>query len=138
VTNVPWFCSSWPLPSTNTQNHTFLYTTSSQHIRDLVKTTCFSINMEKRKINKTIYMSYRQQEIWVLGSTPTWICLLIFPKLVAVHFTMFITFFISGSSSRGSILNSYCKSLLYCIPDCQIMKLQRVMNISARLYLLRA
>jgi len=32
----------------------------------------------------------------------------------------------------------YCNSLLYGVPDCQIMKLQRVMNVSARFYLLRA
>ena len=27
----------------------------------------------------------------------------------------------------------YCNSLLYGVPDCQVMKLQRVMNASARL-----
>ena len=93
---------------------------------------------------KLMWLLCRPQGIWALGWTPTWICLLIFPKLAAAPFTIFITSVISGSSSQGRILNSWfmpssqvdwtnCISLLYGVPDCQIMKLQRVMNVSARL-----
>ena len=94
---------------------------------------------------KLMWLLCRQQGFWALGSTPTWICLLIFPKRAAAHFTIFITFVISGSSSVSrehteqlvqAFITSrldYCNTLLYGVPDCQIMKLQRVMNASARL-----
>ena len=45
---APWFCSSLPLPSTNTQIHTFLCTASSQHIQVLEKTTCLGRQFNKR------------------------------------------------------------------------------------------
>ena len=45
---APWSCSSLPLPLTNTQIHTSLCTTSSQHIQDLLKTTCYKMKVGMR------------------------------------------------------------------------------------------
>ena len=86
----------------------------------------------------------RLQGIWVLGSTPTWICLLMYPKPVAAHATIFITLkhirtFLSRVRSEQLVhafITSrldYCNSLLYGVLDCRKMKLQRVMNVSVRL-----
>ena len=44
----------------------------------------------------------RPQGMRVLGSTPTWICLLIYPNLTVAHCTISITFVISEAPLKGA------------------------------------
>ena len=60
---------------------------------------CLSI---ASRLAKPMWLLCCPQGVWVLGSTPTWICLLIYPKLAAAHATIFIKFVISGLPSQGT------------------------------------
>ena len=59
------------------------------------------------RLVKLMYLLPRPQGTWVLGSTPTWICLLLYPKLAVAHSTISTSFVISGSSSQGGIFNGW-------------------------------
>lgn len=57
---APWSCSSLPLPLTNTQIHTSLCTTSSQHIQVLLKTICYSMKEETKKKRGYCYQNTKE------------------------------------------------------------------------------
>ena len=78
------------------------------------------------------------------GWTPTWICLLMYPKLCGsacyyLYNIRRIRKFLSREHTEQLVhafITSrldHCNRPLYSVLDCQIMKLQRVMNAHARL-----
>ena len=83
------------------------------------------------------------QGIWVPGWTPTWICLLMYPKLCGsacyyLYNIRRIRKFLSREHTEQLVhafITSrldHCNRPLYSVLDCQIMKLQRVMDANAR------
>ena len=84
------------------------------------------------------------QGIWVPSWTPTWICLLMYPKLCGsacyyLYNIRRIRKFLSREYTEQLVHAfvtsrlDHCNRPLYSVLDCQIMKLQRVMNANARL-----